>query len=231
MGLDRQTARQNLHSSQGLSLIEILVALSIGSLLVYVSLTNPGKSEESELERAMDLIEKLTNFSINESILRNRVTRVHFDLTDEKAKIKVEYSKENQFTLPDIAKHDGKDLSTKERESKKKLENKLNSGFSEIDEFESEQLDLPDGVRILGIATSLRPIMIIDGKISIYTYPSGERDRALMIFSIFEHIATLTIEPYTGEFKRDYIEVSAKDDLEKEYEDALEKLLTEWLNV
>ena len=220
-------------SANGLSLIEILVAVTLASFLFYASLSGFNSSDQDDLDGAMDIVEKAVIFAINESILKNRMTRVHFDLEQERPKIGVEFSDDVQFVLPDVKKYDGKDLGTKEREAKDKMREKINSRFKSIEEVNSEKLKIPERVQILGIATSLRPSLIIDEETSIYIYPTGERDRVLIVFALFEHIGALVVEPYLGEFKREYAIIKVENELEEEYEEGyreiLEKLFNEWL--
>ena len=224
IGAKRPWPRHN----QGLSLIEILVALVIASLLFYVSVSTPGSSERDNLDRAMDTMEKIINFSINESILRNRITRAHFDLTNEIPLIKVEFNSDTQFVLPDLKQYDEENLGIEEREAKERLIKKVNSKFKSIEDVDPENLKIPEQIQILGIATSLRPSLIADDETSIYVYPSGERDSALIVFAAFDQIAALTIEPYTGEFIREYVTIAIENELEEEYEEVVEEFLANW---
>ena len=219
--------KDNSTWNQGLSLIEVLVTLMIASLL-YVSVSSPSPSERKDLDRAMDTVEKVINYSINESILRNRITRTKFDLTEAEPKITVEFGSDHEFVLPDIAHYDDKSLMISEQEAKERLTKKVDSKFKVIEEIDPERLKLPNTVQILGIASSLRPTFIVDDQTAIYVYPTGERDRALIVFAVYEQVAWLTIEPYTGEFKRQYMEITAEKDLEREHARAVEKILTDW---
>ena len=212
----------------GFSLVEVLVALTLAALLLYFSLSPPGPSDRDDLDRAMDVVEKIVNFSINESILRNRITRAHFDLSEEIPKIQVEYNSDNEFVLPDVKKYDEGSLGIKEREEKERLFKKINSRFKSIEDIDEDKLKIPEYVQILGIATSLRPILIGDEETSIYVYPSGERDRALVIFASYDQVAALTVEPYTGEFKREYATIDLDSVLEEEHERVVEKFLSQW---
>lgn len=213
---------------KGMGLIEILVALTIAALLFYVSVSVPGPSDRNDLEQAMDTIEKIINFSINESILRNRITRTHFNLTEEIPQIMVEFNSDHEFVLPDVKKYDGKSLGILEREAKARLVNKINSKFKQIEELDTGQLKIPSTVRILGIATSSRPSFITDEETALYVYPTGEQDRALIIFASFEQVSALMTEPYTGEVKREYATITTENDLEKEYEKVVEKIFNNW---
>ena len=215
---------------KGFSLIEILVAMTLGALLLYVAVSNPGASDRDGLDKAMDTVEKVVQFSINESILRNRITRTSFDLSGETSKISVEYSHDKEFVLPEVSAYDGISLGEREKKAKEKLVKKVNSGFKPVGDIDKEKLQIPESVEILGVATSLRPALITDEKTSLYVYPSGERDKALIIFAVFNEIAALMVEPYTGEFKRKYRTVHPKKELDQEYEQITEELLDEWLD-
>ncbi|MCY4643600.1 MAG: prepilin-type N-terminal cleavage/methylation domain-containing protein [Bacteriovoracales bacterium] len=219
-------------SQGGLSLIEILVALVLASLLFYVALTAPGRSEQDDLDESMDIVEKAIIFAINESILRNRMTRVHFDLEAERPKISVEYSDDIGFVLPDVKKYDKKDLGIKEKEAKEKMREKINSRFKPVEDIDPERLNIPEQVQILGMATSLRPSVVRDEEMSIYIYPTGERDRAFITFALFEHIAAFMTEPYLGEFNREYATIKLENESEEAYEESyreiLEKLFEKW---
>ena len=225
-----RNAPKNRDLQKGLTLVEILVALTIAALLVYVSVSNTSSSDRNNLDEAMDTVEKIINFSINESVLRNRITRAHFDLTQKIPKITIEFNSDHEFVLPDIKKYDDKNLRDSEQKAKKKLINKINSKFKAIEDLDSDQLKIPSSVQILGIATSLMPSFITDEETSLYIYPTGERDRALIIFAAFHQITAMMIEPYTGEIKREYttLTVADKDDLETEYEKAVEKFFADW---
>ena len=216
--LNKSAGKSRGHE-EGLSLVEILVALTIAALLFYMSVSNPGPSDRDNLERAMDTVEKIINFSINESVLRNRITRAHFDLTEEIPKITVQFNSDHEFVLPDIKKYDDKNLRDSEKEAKSKLINKINSKFKAIKDLDPDKLKIPNSVRVLGMATSLRPSFIRDEETSLYIYPTGERDRALIVFAAFDQVTAMTIEAYTGEIKREYVTLTTENDFETEYEE------------
>ena len=224
---DRNASR-NRGPQEGFTLVEILVALTIAALLFYVSVSNPGSSDRNDLDRAMDTVEKVINFSVNESVLRNRITRAHFDLTEEVPKITVQFNSDHEFVLPDVKKYDDKNLRDSDKEAKTKLINKINSKFKTVEDLDSNKLKIPNSVRILGMATSLRPSFITDEETSLYIYPTGERDRALIIFAAFNQVTAMVIEAYTGEIKREYATITTENDFETEYEKMVEKFLTDW---
>ncbi len=119
-------------------------------------------------------------------------------------------------------------MSISEREEKEKILEDLNSKFKKITEFEDRSQSLDGDVKIIGVATTLRPQIIYDEQVSVYTYPSGERDGALIIIASFNEALGLIIEPYTGNIRREYVIIDEDLEKEKEYERVREELFRRW---
>ncbi len=205
-----------IKQDSGMSLIEILVAITLVS--VVFSLVDFGSQTEREkLEVALDDIERAIRFSRNEAVVSNKIVRLKFDLGKTPISYAVESSENANLLLPEYV--DESRLGLKERENRDEKVKKAEQGFIPIPEFQKNIRELNEDVRIAGIATSLSKDLITDGVASIYFYPTGHQDLALIIFNTYEEFATLEAESVRERFHLDFVPIN--DFVEETYTDVV----------
>lgn len=221
--------RPIIQGQQGFSIIEILMALS---LLVVVFTLIPYTATETDrnrIESALQKINRSIRFSVNESILRNVIVRLRFDLETEPVEYSVEYGESATMTLP-MAK-DLSRLSVREREIEKEKLNRLDGFFTKVEEFQNSNEPLPDGIFINAFGTTYYPTLLYEGQVSIYMYPTGEKDNTIIILNSSTEIATLKIPAFEERTYTDFIVFNEfeLDNFDSTLEQKSKELYTAWL--
>lgn len=212
-----------------MSLIEILVALALISLIYLAIPRSTTDIARTRLESTVDSFDRAVRFANNEAILRNTVVRLRIIIDKIPVEYAVEYGPNDHFILPEYK--DISKLTLKEQEKYSEVVDDVNKQFNKSPEFKEINKSIDEEVRILGVATSLYPNMKIDGSASIYFYPSGERDSAIIICGSEEQISTLEIQPFTEKTKSNLftIDVLEEEDIGDKITDEAYSIYSEWL--
>ncbi|MBF0363114.1 MAG: prepilin-type N-terminal cleavage/methylation domain-containing protein [Oligoflexia bacterium] len=227
------TQNKDQGNNSGFSLIEILVALTLVGIVIYsVDFSLTGGSDD--VESCISTFERASRFASHEAILRGTMVRIHLSLEKNPQEWVLEAAPDGDFILPLFEKYDDNSkLSLEDKAKKEKMIKDVNNKFSKISEFQDEVGTLPGRIKIVGVATSARSSMLVqDGEASIYFYPNGEKDAALMIFSGAAEVFSLTIGPFTDEMQRDFFTFDKKkseDMLLDEMEAKAKEIYDKWL--
>ena len=213
-------------ASEGFSLLEILIALFIGTLILGLGLgIRFDSSDRTQLEETMEILERAVRFGVDEAVLRNRVIRLHFFLGKYPQEFTLEYAADENFVLSKKIKDgDEEDEGEAAQEERRELWEKINQQFQPVEEFREENQSLPERVRIFGVGTTAFERLIGGFEVSFFIYPSGEKDGALIILGTEDEMGTLGIEEFTMDFQRNWIENPeniAEDDGEDEEEEEI----------
>lgn len=225
----RMSFKKRFCTNQGMSLIEILVGLALISLIYFVIPRSNDDLARKRLESTIDSFDRAIRFANNESILRNTIVRLKILMDKIPVEYVVEYGPTDTFILPE-----NKDLSKltlKQQEKYSEVLDDVNKQFTKSSEFKDINKAVDDDVKILGVATSLYPGLQTEGSASIYFYPSGERDSAIIICSSDNQIGMLEVQPFTEETKDNYlaIDLVAGDDIMDKLSEEAQNSYKEWL--
>jgi len=217
---------------EGFTLIEILVALFLVALVLTAFNMSGGMfSPRQKLEESIDIIKRSVRFSSDEAILKNKIIRVLLKTNKEPNTLTVEYANDNDFILPSklfdeqttIDGYTPEEINAK----KKKIENL----FSKVREFQEDPIEFSDQVRIIGVGSTLTNNLQLFSKSNLFFYPSGEKDGALIIMANAEEIATLSIEPFTLDFKTNFYTIDNNASVDDEFlSNKAEELYKDWLS-
>ncbi len=183
-----------------------------------------------KLEEALDNIERSVRFSQDESVLRNKIVRIVIDGTAEPNTVTVEYSPNSDFILPSKIFNEQMALdaySPEELEAKKK---KVEGQFNKVREFQDEPLEFDEQVRLIGMGSTLTENLQLFVESSIFFYPSGEKDGAFIVLANEVEFATLAIEPFTLDFKRQFYTIEGSQIDDEFLAGKAEELYKEWLS-
>lgn len=214
----------NLRNNQGFTLIEILVALVLIVLVMSLALSNPFSSRK-DLDHEVSSIERAIRFMTDEAALKNAVVRLHFILGKEVQEYAVEYGPSDSFILPPKPEFETKTETKEEEEKKKKDLKKINLKFNKITEFQEKNSELPDNIKVIGVATPQSDKLQTTGEASIYAFPSGEKDEALVILGSDEDIISIKVNPFSMDITHQTYplgKISDKDLAEKQQKKAKE---------
>jgi len=226
-----------MKSEKGFSLIEILVALTL-SVIMFSLVKSVGTTAHDDIEKALDTVERAVRFSRDEAALRNTLVRVQFDLDKQPVDYLIQYGPGEGFLLPsseELERIEG--LRSDIREKIQKRQKDEQGLFASISEFTDGERTFPDNVKFLGIGLPSQKNLLTEGKQSIYTFASGERDPALLIFATDDEIASLTILPFSLTFDRKYypldkIQIAAPtasgDEIESKQQQMAKEIFEEW---
>lgn len=218
-------------SQRGFSLIEILVALLLVSLVVLAFPSNEHTEKHRNLQSAVADIERAIGFASNESILRNTVVRLKINLDKEPIEYNVEYGPPGNMPLPDMP-ESSKTKSLDEAKVETEKLAKLDQSFTKVTEFEEIRHEISGDVQIMGVATTFQKKIITEGEASIYFYSTGEKDGALIFFSTDQEFAHLEIQPFLSETRSVFSilnpdSVAKKEDI---LQTKMDEVYKEWIS-
>ena len=226
--------RKLLKQQQGMSLLEILVALALGAAL-YGALSVGVINQRRNLNKGLDDIERAFRFSTSEAALRNTLIRLHIKLGYEESpqqSYSLQYGPDGSFVLPKMS--IGQNESESEKEERKIQEKKIGKKFNKLEEFQETDKELEPQIRFIGVGTALSEGLIVEGEASLFTYPTGEKDSAIVIMASDEEVAYVEINPFTLEFEREYkllsLEGIGEDEILEKQRELADEIFSEWKN-
>ncbi|MBL7666179.1 MAG: prepilin-type N-terminal cleavage/methylation domain-containing protein [Bacteriovoracaceae bacterium] len=218
----------HLRNQNGFSLFEILVALFLVTL-IFISIPSSNQTNRKNLELALDDIDRAIRFAGNEAILRNSLVRLTIDMNEAPIVYSVEAA--NDSKVLQLEENEKTVTSLKEDESQQKKIAQLDSQFQAVPEFEKMKRELSEFVSVIGSYTGNKDRLIQEGKLSLYFYPSGERDSALIFFSSDTELATLEILPYQNKttVKMVAYDMNSPLGMEQQQKAIMQEMYSEWL--
>ncbi|HLW56601.1 MAG TPA: prepilin-type N-terminal cleavage/methylation domain-containing protein [Bacteriovoracaceae bacterium] len=199
MQISTQTTFNKVWATSGFSLIEILVALLLAALMFMAVPSGDSTQRHRHLKAGIDNIDRAVRFAQNEAILRNSIVRLKLDLESNPVNYTVEYGPSGNVPLPEIP--DLSKLSIAERKMWSEQQKKFSSQFTPVEEFEDIKYELHEEVMVLGVGVGDQKGLIQEGEVSVYFYPTGEKDAALFFLATIEEFAYLEVSPFLNRTK------------------------------
>lgn len=219
-----------LKSNQGFTVIEILIALVLITLVLAMALSDPF-STRKDLDQESDQIERAVRFMSDEAVLRNSVVRLHFMLDKAPQEYAVEYGPSSSFILPPEPEFETAVQSKEEEEKTNKLLKETNLKFNKVQEFQESNKEIPEGVRIVGVGNGNSQKLKTTGDVSIYTFPTGEKDDALIILANEDTMISLAVNPFNQKIDKEThkIEGAPNRELQDLQADKAKEIFEKWL--
>ena len=212
-------------------MIEIMVALLLVTMIT-VAMLSAGGNSDTRMEEAMGIVGRALRFARSEATLRNSVIRLHFTLEnlseDDPPTLALEYGPNDHFIIPPIATANFEDFSESEREDAEEDLEQFNSKFKKVIEFQEKPYKFDNGIRIVGVGTSLTERMVTLGFADIYVYPTGERDGALIVFANDDSLGVVKVEPFTAKVSTEIVALKGEED-EEEIVKIVTEIFEDWL--
>lgn len=200
-GMPINLASNSKSAQAGFTLIEILVAIFLVTFILGVVLTG-SQSHSKHLDEVVSGIDRAVRFGADESALRNVVVRVHFKLEEIPQVFAVEYGPNAQFIPLPRSETDLSTLTGSELEQIEAQIKELNNKFNRIRELQDQAIEIPETVTVLGLGTTNTSELIKDGDMSVYIFPTGEKENAVVYIASEEEMVQLEIEPFTMDIIR-----------------------------
>lgn len=190
-----------LKNNQGFTLIEILVALVLMAIVLGISVSGPFSSR-NDLDKDVNSLERAIRYMSDEAALKNAVVRLHLMLDSAPQEYAVEYGPSDSFILPPKAEFETSTESKEEAEKKKQVTKSLNQKFNKVQEFQEKNSEMTGDIKIVGVGTAQSEKLQTEGEVSLYAFPTGEKDEALVLIASDEDIISLKINPFSMKIER-----------------------------
>lgn len=227
--LNQPTSNIKRHQD-GFSLLEILVALVLAGLIFLAIPSGDSAQKHRELKSAVEDLDRAIRFAANESILRNTVVRVRLSLDKVPLEYTVEYGPAGNLPLPEPTEKTNLSLQDEKKELEKKKS--LDREFTKVQEFEEIKHEIHMDVSVLGMGAASQKKLQTEGEASIYFFPTGEKDAAIIFFSTTEEMAFLKVEPFLSDTRSIFepIKTSSVAKLEDLLQTRMDEVYKEWMS-
>ena len=200
--------------------------------MVTIAYNSSAFSPHTKLLETLDSFERAVRFSRDEAVLRNRIIRLNVNLqSEEEQSYKIEYAPEADFVMSSFMNPDSKEAENLNDEELEKRKSRFNKAFQPVQEFSEDPEIINSAVQVIGVGSALTNTLQLTGSNGyVFFYPTGEKDAAIIILGTEEEIATLTIEPFTMEFERNFYRIEGESgDLLEFYINRAKSLYEDWL--
>lgn len=181
--------------------------------ILATTLTGAFNSDE-DLSKDANELERAVRFISDEAALRNSVVRIHFMLNKAPQEYAVEYGPNDSFILPPVNDFESKVLTKEEEEKLARQTKDTNLKFNKVQEFQESNTEISDNVKILGIGNSTSEKFMSTGDVSIYSFPTGEKDDALILIANEDMVVSLAVSPFNSKIERKNHKLEAKGNRE-----------------
>lgn len=190
-----------IKSNRGFTLIEILVALALIAIFMTMAVSDSFNTS-ADLDKQYNDLDRAVRFVSDEAALRNSVVRIHFMLGKAPQEYAVEYGPSDSFILPPVGEFETKTQTKEEEEKAAKLTKDINMKFNKVQEYQESNTEVSDNVKIVGIGNAASEKFVSTGDVSIYSFPTGEKDAAIIVLANDETVISLEVSPFNSRVEK-----------------------------
>lgn len=200
------------------------------TLVLGIALSDPFNTSQ-DLDKQSDDMERAVRFMSDEAALRNSVVRLHFMLGKAPQEYAIEYGPSDSFILPPEPEFETTVVTKEEEEKENKRNKELNLKFNKVQEFQESNTEVPESVKILGVGLSTSQKLKTTGDVSIYAFPTGEKDDAIIILGNEESVISLAINPFNQKIEKkvEKLVVNENSDINTVWTQKAKEIFEEWL--
>lgn len=228
--LKNNNSHSFLNNQQGFTIVEILVALFLVAMVVGLGLSDNFSSDE-DISKETDALQRAVGFMSDEAALRNSVVRLHLYLDKSPQEYAVEYGPGDSFILPPAQDFETTTMTKEEEEAQQKKIRDVNMKFNRIQEFQENNMEIDEDVHVIGVGNATSKRMVDSGEVSLYAYPTGEKDDSIIILASDNQVTAITIDPFSPDTeKRSYkIDNEANRDILVVQKEKAKEIFELWL--
>lgn len=209
----------------GFSLVEIMVTLLIIAMIMVVIADNPFKSSRDLIKESINQLQRAIKVARDEATLTNKMTRLRFNVEKSPVEFIIESALDNEVYL--LEEVDQNKLSQKDYEAYLKQKEELDSQFSPIEAEDLDEFKFNEGVDYLGVGLSDKKEVDRDNSVSIYFFPSGEKDAAIIFLGSEKEVGAFSINSFDNDFDLNYYSYQEENpNLDREIKDIQESIVT-----
>ena len=186
----------------GFSLIEILVTIAVISLVFMFIPNNFFDTEHEDMKESVAQILRATHLAQDEAILGHRIARIRFDLEKNPIEFKIELAENENLLFEQEV--DTSKLSKDELTAFKKKKEDFDSQFSEVTDMQESELKLPLDVIFVAVGKGDKQIAKPEKTLSIYFYPSGEKDEMIIFLGNQQEIGKIEFNAFSDIFDEEF---------------------------
>jgi len=169
----------------GFTLIELLVALTIAAIAVTVAIPTLNSIFGENLKSSSRKLSGVIKYIYNQAIIQNKTMRLVYDFNENKYWAEIATG---EFMLVE---EDDSIFDMEEEEEKK-------DEFVEVTNRLIKPRKLDGDVRFLSVFTSIKGILVEEGKAYTHFFPGGFVENTIIHLALGEKVFSLVIEPMLG---------------------------------
>jgi prepilin-type N-terminal cleavage/methylation domain-containing protein len=196
--------KKRMYQQQGLTLIEVLVALAIVGLIFFTADLTV-ESDREALDRSVESLERMISVSSHEAIWRNAVLRLKISMDKDPQETSLETTLPGDVLLPSFSEKTSEELSLEEQEEEEKKKKTLNQKFQLLPDLEQNPFLFPQTVQLMAVGTFFQKKLISSGEAFLYIFPQGEKDPAILFLKTNQELAILKIDPFMDNMDKEYV--------------------------
>ncbi len=208
--------------------MEVMVALFLVAL-IFTTVNFGGSNDRDLLEESVESIRRAINFSSNEAVLQNKISRVLIKLEKKPQELTVMIGNSSSILVP--SNQDDNDfLSIAQKEEKAKINKQFENQFSTISEYADEPVMFDEDISVLGMGEADTDKLNLQTEMAYYSYPSGEREEKIIFISSLEEFAAIKTKAFQNEIDVEYYKYSDYDlqNLNERQEQLMKEFLQKW---
>lgn len=185
-------ARMRSRSSSGMTLMEVMVAIAIVGLVVMAMTASVGGIFGARLDASANKLSGMVRYTYSLATLTGNVHRIVVNI-DEKS-YRVETVQEQKECFLGVE---------EEKEKAKKLEDNPLAAIedltgSSVKDSRVKTEKLPNGISFVGVMTRHNSKVVEEGEESIYFFPDGTAERAMIWLTDEDEIFTVEVSSLRG---------------------------------